>query len=73
MVACIAVTVLVVAPPGTASAVHDPVGSCSPGYENVTGVDLETYFDGKSNLTICLGGNLADTVDGNVRWSNTAT
>ena len=68
--ACLAVTALVIALPGTASAVHDPVGSCSPGYENVTGVDLETYFDGKSNLTICLGGNLTDTVDGNVRWSN---
>jgi hypothetical protein len=36
----------------------------------VRGVDLETFFDGKSNVTICLTGNLADNGDLNVRWSN---
>jgi hypothetical protein len=51
-------------------AVHEPVGSCSPGFENVRNVDLETFFDGKANLTICLGGNLEDMADHNVKWSN---
>ncbi|MGH2979485.1 MAG: right-handed parallel beta-helix repeat-containing protein [Solirubrobacterales bacterium] len=53
-----------------AQAVHDPPGDCSPGYGNVRGVDLETFFDGKSNVTICLRGNLTDFGDFNVRWSN---
>jgi hypothetical protein len=53
-----------------AAATHDPVGACTPGYENVRGVDLETFFDGKSNVTICLGSNLADFGDFSVRWSN---
>jgi hypothetical protein len=60
--------VLAAVPP--AHAAHDPAGACSPGYENIRGADLETYFDGKSNLTICLGANLADFGDFNVRWSN---
>jgi hypothetical protein len=53
-----------------AHATHDPVGACSPGFEDVRDVDLETFFDGRSNLTICLRGNLTDPSDHNVRWSN---
>jgi parallel beta helix pectate lyase-like protein len=53
-----------------AEATHDPVGACSPGYENVRAVDLETFFDGRSNLTICLRDTLTDDGDYNVRWSN---
>jgi hypothetical protein len=55
---------------GPAEAVHDPVGDCSPGYENVRAVDLETFFDGRSNLTICLRGDLTELGNFNVRWSN---
>jgi Right handed beta helix region len=65
-----AVVLAVLLSAGPARATHDPVGACSPGYENVRNVDLETFFDGKSNLTICLGGNLTDPGDFNVRWSN---
>jgi hypothetical protein len=69
--ACAAAAALVVLTcAGPARATHDPVGACSPGYENVRGVDLETFFDGKSNLTICLGGTLTDPGDYSVRWSN---
>ena len=53
-----------------AATVREPVGACSPGYENVHDVDLETFFDGKQNLTICLGGNLSAPPDFNVRWSD---
>lgn len=53
-----------------AQALHDPVGGCSPGFENVRNVDLETFFDGRSNVTICLRENLSDPGDFNVRWSN---
>ena len=63
-----ALMLLAAAPP--AKAAHDPVGACSPGFENVRGVDLETFFDGRANLTICLRGNLTDLGDFNVRWSN---
>jgi hypothetical protein len=68
--ACAGALLLLAALAGQARAAHDPVGDCSPGYENVRGVDLETYFDGKSNLTICLRDNLADLGDFSVRWSN---
>jgi len=53
-----------------ARAAHEPAAGCSPGYENVRNVDLETFFDGKRNLTICLGGNLSAPPDFDVRWSN---
>jgi hypothetical protein len=53
-----------------AQAVHQPVGDCSPGFEDVRNVDLETFFDGRANVTICLRGNLTDPGDFNVRWSN---
>ena len=33
-------------------------------------MDLETFFDGRSNLTICLRDSLTDPGDFNVRWSN---
>jgi hypothetical protein len=56
--------------PGTAGAVHSPVGPCSPRYLAVKDVDLETFFDGKTNLTICLAGDLEDKVSHDVQWSN---
>jgi hypothetical protein len=68
--ACAAVVVVTLAAVSPARAAHDPVGACSPGYEHVSGVDLETFFDGKSNVTICVDGNLGDGGDSNVRWSN---
>ena len=67
--ACAAALALLCALAPSAPAAHTPVGACSPGYENVRGVDLETFFDGKSDLTICLGENLSDLGDFNVRWS----
>jgi hypothetical protein len=73
--ACRASTVLLVAlaavltQPALARGSHEPIGPCSPGFENVRGVDLETFFDGRSNLTICLGANLQG-LDGDVQWSN---
>src|SRR5687768_4837763 len=54
----------------SAPAAHEPVGPCSPGFENVRNVDLETFFDGRTNLTICLAGNLEDMGDHDVKWSN---
>jgi parallel beta helix pectate lyase-like protein len=68
--ACAAALLCVMATTPPAAATHDPVGACSPGYENVRAVDLETFFDDKSNLTICLRGTLTDDDDHNVRWSN---
>jgi hypothetical protein len=56
--------------PSASHAAHEPVGACSPGFENVRNVDLETFFDGKANLTICLGGSLEDLGDHDVKWSN---
>ena len=53
-----------------ASASHMPIGPCSPGYESVKNVDLDTYFDGKHDLTICLGADLEDFADHDVQWSN---
>ena len=53
-----------------AAATHEPVGACSPGFEKVHNVDPETFFDGRSNLTICLTGDLEDFGDHDVRWSN---
>ena len=44
--------------------------ACSPGYESVKNVDPDTYFDGSSNLTICLDGDLEDFADHDVQWSN---
>lgn len=55
---------------GQALGSHEPVGACSAGFSNVRNVDLETFFDGRSNLTICLTGNLEDFVDHDVQWSN---
>jgi hypothetical protein len=69
VLACAAALALLCALAAPAPAAHYPAGVCSPGYENVRNVDLETFFDGKSNLTICLGGNLSDPGDFNVRWS----
>ncbi len=68
--ACLVAALMLLAVAAPAQATHDPVGGCSPGFENVRDVDLETFFDGKSNVTICLGGNLTDLGDFNVRWSN---
>jgi hypothetical protein len=55
---------------GDAAATHEPVGACSPGFEKVRNVDLETFFDGRSNLTICLTGDLRDPTGHGVQWSN---
>jgi hypothetical protein len=68
--ACLVAALMLLAAAAPARATHDPVGGCSPGYESVRGVDLETFFDGRANVTICLTGNLADYGDFNVRWSN---
>lgn len=67
--ACAAAAALLLVWVAPAAATHEPVGDCSPGYEDVRDVDLETFFDGKQNLTICLGGNLSAPPDFNVRWS----
>ncbi len=67
---CLVAALTLLAGAAPAQATHNPVGACSPGFENVRGVDLETFFDGRANLTICLGGNLTDLGDANVRWSN---
>ena len=67
---CVAVLAVLAAGVDPAPAAHEPVGDCSPGYEQVRDVDLETFFDGKQNLTICLAGNLSAPPDFNVRWSN---
>ena len=70
VLACATTIVVAMWAAAPAPASHDPVGACSPGYERVRGVDLETFFDGRSNLTICLDGSLSDFGDFNVRWSN---
>ena len=67
---CLVAALTLLAGAAPAKATHNPVGACSPGFENVRGVDLETFFDGRANLTICLGGNLTDLGDANVRWSS---
>ena len=46
------------------------MGACSPGFTNVRNVDPETFFDGRSNLTICLTGDLVDPGGHGVQWSN---
>ena len=66
----VAIAALFLGCTGQALGSHEPVGACSPGFSNVKNVDLETFFDGRSNLTICLGANLEDTVDHDVQWSN---
>lgn len=68
--ACAVALALLAARAAPAPATHEPVGDCSPGYEQVRDVDLETFFDGRQNLTICLAGNLSAPPDFNVRWSN---
>jgi parallel beta helix pectate lyase-like protein len=70
MLACVLALVAWAAWAGPARATHDPVGPCSPGFEDVRDVNPETFFDGRSNLTICLRGNLSDPPGFNVRWSN---
>jgi hypothetical protein len=68
--ACVIAALMLLASAVPAQATHEPVGGCSPGFENVRNVDLETFFDGRANVTICLRGNLTDFGDFNVRWSN---
>ena len=68
--ACGVALALLAALVAPARAAHEPSAGCSPGYEDVRNVDLETFFDGKRNLTVCLGGNLSAPPDFNVRWSN---
>ncbi len=53
-----------------ANAAHEPLGPCSPGFENVRNIDPETFFDGRSNLTICLAGDVVDPTGRGVQWSN---
>ena len=66
----LALAALVLGAAGPAHAAHEPVGACSPGFENVRNVNLETFFDGRSNLTICLTGDLADPTGQGVKWSD---